>query len=153
MSRHQCPWYFKAIKEASKLRKTARVQFSNLIRGLVCNRRLKHIRCCSLSPEPVTTPSPSQRIPTKSPTSLGSFKDPKLLGTWRPSGRNNECGTRTSTQNIVGGKDAGLGDYPFAALLAYQIRGEKYYLCGGSVINSKYIITAAHCHSDDKRIM
>ena len=74
-------------------------------------------------------------------------------GAWKPSGRKFECGTRLSIVNIVGGRNAKLGDYPFAALMAYQIRGKKYYLCGGSVINSKYVLTAAHCHSDQKPIM
>ena len=74
-------------------------------------------------------------------------------GAWKPSGRKNECGTRLSTQNIVGGRNARLGDYPFAALMAYRIYGKKTYRCGGSVINSKYVLTAAHCHSPARRIM
>jgi secreted trypsin-like serine protease len=55
-------------------------------------------------------------------------------------------------ENIVGGQIAKLGEFPYMALLGYNITGKIYYLCGGSAINAKYILTAAHCHSNGRPI-
>lgn len=41
----------------------------------------------------------------------------------------------------MGGKPTQVNQYPWMALLMYN---KKFY-CGGSLINSKYVLTAAHC--------
>merc|ERR1711971_800211 len=73
----------------------------------------------------------------------------KNSGLWKPNSDNEECGTRISLSNIVGGTTAKRGDYPFIALLGYdpqQVSGSDiFYTCGGSLINKHYILTAAHC--------
>ena len=53
---------------------------------------------------------------------------------------------------IVGGEDAIHGEFPYMALLAYVFGKQKFYMCGGSVINTKYVLTAAHCHSERKKV-
>ncbi|XP_066594936.1 chymotrypsin-2-like [Prorops nasuta] len=42
---------------------------------------------------------------------------------------------------IVGGESAPVGKYPYQVQLRYRGR----FLCGGSIINKQYILTAAHC--------
>ena len=74
------------------------------------------------------------------------------LGTWKPAGGNNECGISLNTEHVFGGRNAKLGEYPFAALIGYLINKKIYYTCGGSILNSKYILTAAHCDTEEMPI-
>jgi len=70
-------------------------------------------------------------------------------GLWQPLDERKECGTRTATDHIVGGERAMFGQFPWMALLGFDpplLPGsEIYYVCGGSVINKFYVLTAAHC--------
>ncbi len=45
-----------------------------------------------------------------------------------------------ATDLIVGGRDALLGEVPWQVLIS-----TNRYLCGGSLINKEWVITAAHC--------
>ncbi|KAJ8687239.1 hypothetical protein QAD02_023033 [Eretmocerus hayati] len=51
------------------------------------------------------------------------------------------CGIANKMTRIVGGHETEVNEYPWVALLMYKGR----FYCGASVINSKYVLTAAHC--------
>ncbi|KAH0950476.1 hypothetical protein HN011_008370 [Eciton burchellii] len=51
------------------------------------------------------------------------------------------CGLTNKHNRIVGGVETLVNQYPWMALLLYK--GQFY--CGGSVINSRYVLTASHC--------
>ncbi|XP_038206875.1 CLIP domain-containing serine protease 14D-like [Zerene cesonia] len=46
---------------------------------------------------------------------------------------------------IINGDVAGLYEFPWMALISYKRLSGQYFMCAGSIINSRYILTAAHC--------
>lgn len=49
------------------------------------------------------------------------------------------------TPYIVNGTPVSVTSYQYMARLLYQSNGSLYALCGASLINSRYVLTAAHC--------
>ena len=84
----------------------------------------------------------------KIPTIFILSQNPKNNGSWIPDGGVNECGKPTNTNNLLSGNIAKHGEFPFLALLQYD-GGE--FKCGGSLINKRYVLTAAHCISKNPR--
>lgn len=54
-----------------------------------------------------------------------------------------DCGIRPSTR-IVGGVDAKHGDWPWQAMLR---TGSGFPYCGGTLVASQWVVSAAHCMS------
>lgn len=54
------------------------------------------------------------------------------------------CGIRPLGDKIVNGEVAKEGDWPWMCSMHYNGR----HICGGSLINERWIVTAAHCVSD-----
>ncbi|XP_037775490.1 uncharacterized protein LOC119572447 [Penaeus monodon] len=51
-----------------------------------------------------------------------------------------KCGQKAASR-IVGGVTTGVNEWPWQAALMY----ESQHFCGGSLINDRYVLTAAHC--------
>lgn len=51
------------------------------------------------------------------------------------------CGLTNKHNRIVGGVETRVTQYPWVVLLMYR----KQFYCGGTVINSRYVLTASHC--------
>ncbi|XP_023321870.1 melanization protease 1 [Eurytemora carolleeae] len=66
---------------------------------------------------------------------------PKYL----PSGETEGCGEFSDSSNIIGGKNTKPGKYPFTVALGSADSNVITYVCGGSLINRWYVLTAAHC--------
>ncbi|XP_063907489.1 serine protease snake-like [Zophobas morio] len=60
----------------------------------------------------------------------------------------NECGHKV-VKLIVGGEPAGRKEFPHMAAVGYEPNpGDLQWLCGGTIISNKFVLTAAHCLSD-----
>lgn len=56
------------------------------------------------------------------------------------------CGIQDGSNRIYGGQLTTIEEFPWLALLSYIDDSEvTSFKCGGSVINSRYVLTAAHC--------
>ncbi|KAJ8960290.1 hypothetical protein NQ318_004015 [Aromia moschata] len=56
-----------------------------------------------------------------------------------------DCGYLSLGDKITNGEDASLNEFPWMALLSYRTGRGTEFLCGGSIVNEKWILTAAHC--------
>ncbi|KFQ41459.1 Urokinase-type plasminogen activator, partial [Nestor notabilis] len=64
------------------------------------------------------------------------------------------CGQRSMSKyyKIVGGSHAEVESQPWIAGIFQNIRGVDHFLCGGSLIDPCWVLTAAHCfHSPSKK--
>ncbi|NWW86214.1 UROK protein, partial [Rhynochetos jubatus] len=64
------------------------------------------------------------------------------------------CGQRSMSKyfKIVGGSQAEVESQPWIAGIFHTIRGTDHFLCGGSLIDPCWVLTAAHCfHNPTKK--
>lgn len=110
-------------------------------------------------PKPKTTPPPpsprpSPRVPQVTEPSVedvdeDEYEEYEDENTILP--QPGECGhTEYSNSNVrvVGGQNATLGAWPWVVALGYRSTktpGSPVFLCGGSLITNRHVLTAAHC--------
>ena len=78
------------------------------------------------------------------PTSTASTTNPTATTTTTQSTNSNcNCGIARRETRIVGGIETEAQEYPWQAALVHP--GEKAPWCGGSLVSSQHVLTAAHC--------
>lgn len=115
-------------------RRKVEVELVRKLRQLFCGWNNATPKVCCLNDTVFTHPKSDTHITITKDTGNRLF----------PSKTN--CGTMGSYINrILGGEEAHIDEFPWMALLAVA-RGETYrFHCGGTLINDRYVITAAHC--------
>merc|ERR1719347_2401704 len=79
--------------------------------------------------------APPQPLPTLPPPTLPE-----------PSPGDCRCGVPQVNRNrIVGGQAAEKNEYPWLVVLVNRWSGRPYPFCGGTLLSSKTVLTAAHC--------
>lgn len=142
-----------------------RVRDYNFLRRSICGfSRNKPLLCCPLranrpqqppptrrpavtrgTPEPPRRPTRRPAFQTTSSPITGSVEDgPRIAGYPRFLPQN--CGkSNVSVSRIVGGKESELGAWPWMAAVYINTGGVNSAACGGALVTSRHVITAAHC--------
>ncbi|XP_017101592.2 serine protease persephone isoform X2 [Drosophila bipectinata] len=96
------------------------------------------VACCPSTDDRFSKPNSTTGQETRERPAVAACR--KIRGDTLPLG-----------DRILDGVRVGLGVYPHMAAIAYNSFGTTEYRCGGSLIDDRYVLTAAHCISEEFR--
>ncbi|KAL1115929.1 hypothetical protein AAG570_005424, partial [Ranatra chinensis] len=125
-------------------------QAGEFLRRSVCGYEGRDPKVCCPEPAPKqSAPGEGNALANKE----GDRKDlyPNLLSP-------GQCGRSAPVDHtrIVGGQPAELGAWPWICALGYKPKkkaGPVEWMCGGTLVNDRYIVTAAHCTEHPRLVL
>lgn len=109
-----------------------------------------------ISSRTTTTPEPETTTEIVTTTEITPTRPPIRINTSRPNNNNLKCGQRVTHQPqalITHGSKTREGLWPWHVAIYHNTKFSRSYVCGGSLINRKTILTAAHCIIDGNGVI
>ncbi|GLV36628.1 Melanization Protease 1 [Carabus blaptoides fortunei] len=96
--------------------------------------------CCPPNTTSSPAPTPPRITTPEQPPDVSNHRNINMINSRR-------CGP-IFVDRIYGGNKTSPFEFPWMALIAYNTKTGLDFRCGGTIINDKYILTAAHCISN-----
>ncbi|XP_060807818.1 phenoloxidase-activating enzyme [Amyelois transitella] len=131
----QCVDIYQCGHLASMLKPPVPKDVAQYLQKSRCNGPSQYSVCCGPAP---TTPA--------SGVEVGNCEN--RVFALPPDPRTRCCGVDSNGANkIIGGEKANIDEYPWLVIIEYSKDNKIKLLCGGTLISSRYVLTAGHCVS------
>ncbi|XP_058056027.1 serine protease 7-like [Anopheles bellator] len=140
-----CPLVVRLLRDISARGTAPSADEAMFLRSAICTAPSGstgyHVCCEATTVLTTTTPAPAPATTTARPAST-VLSHPNM----RLFDRNN-CGISETENKIAFGQRAHLFQYPWMAMIVYTsaTSDSDSTECAGTIINSRYVLTAAHC--------
>ncbi|XP_052891892.1 serine protease 7-like [Anopheles moucheti] len=143
----QCAPVARLLRQISARGTSATPDEARFLRGSICTTPEGatgyHVCCDVTAVQTTTTAAPATTAPTTvAPAAASLLNHPNA-----PLFDRSNCGLPGTNNKIAFGQQARLFQYPWMAMIVYMssTTGTESSECAGTIINVRYILTAAHC--------